>query len=57
MKLLIDDSKFLDLQRKLPDSYTHKRLAMSVPVTCFDDYVDEAEILSKVIEQRRSANV
>ena len=55
VKLQIDYDKFLDLQNRMPEEYVDRRLAVSLPVTCFDDHEDEGEILAKVIYRRRLA--
>lgn len=55
VKLLIDFDKFLDLQRKLPDEYIAKRLAISLPIAHYDDESDETQILQRVIKNRRQA--
>ena len=55
VKLQIDFDQFRALQRKLPDEYINKRLAVSVPVTGFDDDYDESRILQRVIKSRRIA--
>jgi len=56
VKLLIDFDSFLTLQHKLPDEYINKRLAITIPLIHFDDYVDEADILNRLIVERRKAN-
>ena len=55
VKLLVDFERFLSLQRKLPSEYADKRLAVTLPLERFDDYMDEAVILERVIRSRRLA--
>ena len=56
VKLIIDFDSFLSLQKKLPDEYINKRLAITIPLVHFDDYFDEANIFHRLIEERRKAN-
>ena len=55
--MLIDFDKFLDLQRKLPEEYRSKRLAITLPITHYDDDADETAIFSRIIESRRMAEL
>ena len=55
VKLLIDFEKFLELQRKLPKEYIDKRISVALPIVGFDEQAQEAEILSKIISDRRKA--
>lgn len=41
VKLEIDFDQFLELQRKLPEEYVNKRVAIAIPLMHFDDYMIE----------------
>ena len=53
VKLLVDTDQFLALQRKFPAEYVSKRIAISVPITHFDDDWDESKIFHRIINKRR----
>ena len=53
VKLLVDTDQFLALQRKFPAEYASKRIAISVPITHYDDDWDESKIFQRVIRRRR----